>query len=160
MHRQKNLIKTDYFMFTQTDPNIYLQFRETSLKVLKQWGEKSVQFWKCLRCFYLTMCLVFFKGQKNVGLLCLCVHMHKWRQGSCGCTNTQRGQRSNYDIPHSSGHTHTWPVFFQHGSFKNNLNWVKHTQAVSFLYWDTAVFMEPVGPQLGCHNQKYKLKDN
>ncbi len=59
------------------------------------------------RCFSLTMCLVFVKGQRERFQIILSTCLHEWRQARRGHTNTQRGQRSDYNIPHSSGHTHT-----------------------------------------------------
>lgn len=56
------------------------------------------------------------------------VCVHEWIQARHGHTNTQRGQRSDYDIPHSSGHTPILDLCFCPWTYsKNRLNYVnKH----------------------------------
>jgi len=93
------------------------------------WGHKGT--FVCIRkhpiSFFLCVCicLIFVQGQRERFQIFLCVCMHEWRQARCGHTNTQRGQRSQYDIPHNSGHTHILDLCFCPWTCsKNRLNYV------------------------------------
>lgn len=121
MHGQKNMRKTNYFRFTQTDTDttFICNSEKFKMKGLTQCGVTSIHL-HALKMWdvFIRLC-VFFKDQKNVGLLCVYVRSHTSGDKLGVDTQTHRevkGQTTTF-LTALDTHTHL-TCFFQHGGHK------------------------------------------